>query len=314
MSEASVHSVERVLRETAVQAAWTQWTSLGGGGLRDSEGAPSSIVDPEALLLLSLYFIPAERRLRDLVRWGAETGAELFSVQRMKTLLDEFPPETSERLPDFAYWAVEAGDKRWRQYAAEDPPSSPGRERKGRDRLTLRTPSSLLLRLRSGIGVGAKADVLGCLLGIRESPATTREVTRAAAYSRATVRGALKGLSRAGFIEEQSGRPARYVAPVRPWMDLLWAGGVRPDDPPSWRHWGSLFAFLAHGHQWARTATDQSEYVMSTRARDVFEAHEKAFEANRIPTPDPDHHPGKEYVHGFARLVDALAQWIPDHL
>jgi hypothetical protein len=68
MSEKTLHSLEERLQEVGAKAAWAQWSSLGAGTPQGGRRA-SSIIDPEALLLLSLYLIPAERRLRDLTRW-----------------------------------------------------------------------------------------------------------------------------------------------------------------------------------------------------------------------------------------------------
>lgn len=313
MSETTLPSIEKTVRDVGVQAVWEQWASLGGGGIPTGDRPPSSIVDPEALLLLSLTLVPAEKRLPDLIRWWAEVGSSLLSVQRTKTLLDDFPAGAEERLPSFAAWAVEAGDKRWRSYESPGAPSSTDRARKGRDEPLLQAPSSLLVRLRAGFGVGAKADVLTYLLGIGEESVPTRTVTEATAYSRATVRGALKDLSRAGFIEKRSGRPARYRAPLGPWGTLLWHE-AQSSTPPRWRHWHVLFAFLAEALQWARQARGQSAYVRSTRARDIFKAHARAFEANRIRAPRPENYEASAYLDAFAETIQVLKEWIPEHL
>ncbi len=326
MSETTPSSIGEGLDEAGIEAVWTQWSALGAGTLQGGSSV-SAMIDPEALLLLSLYLIPKERRLRDLTRWWAEVGSELLSVQRTKTLAEDFPTAAEERLHTYSYWAVEAGDRRWKKYA-ERPEGASGRdahrrERKGPKEPTLRSPSSLLFRLRAGFGVSAKAGVLAFLLGTGEQMATTKKAVQATGYSRATVSGALDDLSRAGFIRKSGGRPAEYRAPAEPWKALLFetepgkseedAGGSTSKGP-KWRYWGQLFAFLARAREWAREAESLSEYMASTRARDLFEEFRWALEANRIQVPLPDRHTGGEYRDGFLQGVKRTTWWIPEHL
>lgn len=318
MSEKTLVDVEERLCAIGVQAAWAQWSALGAGTLHEERPA-SSIIDPEALLLLSLYLIPAERRLRDLTKWWAEVGSDLLSVQRTKTLAKDFPAVTTERIHTYSRWATQAGDKRWRKYAEEEIDTAHERNRKGPDEPKFSSPASLLLRLRAGFGVSAKADVLAFLLGKAGQPSTVRKTVEATGYSRATVSGALEDLSRAAFIDKGSGRPAEYRAPTHSWTALLWRpelenGGGSGTLAPRWRYWGQLFAFLSRAREWAREADSLSEYIASTRARDLSEEFEGAFEANRIHVPSPAQYQGAEYVDGFRKAIEEIARWIPEHL
>lgn len=318
MSEMTLHSVGERLGEAGAQAAWAQWSALGAGTLQGARRA-TSIIDPEALLLLSLCLIPKERRLRDLTRWWAEVGSDLLSVQRTKTLAKDFPSSVEGRLRAYSHWATRAGDKRWKKYASEETTGAFERDRKGPEDPQLRAPASLLLRLRAGFGVNAKADVLAFLLGTSDRAATTNKATEAIAYSRATVSGALDDLSRAGFIAKSSGRPVEYHAPTRLWKALLWGTEgegteARDDPPPQWRYWAQLFAFLTRAREWAREADSGSEYMASTRARDLFEEFEGAFRANRIQVPSPAGRQGTEYLEGFQNAIERIVQWIPEHL
>lgn len=314
-----LRKISRVVREAGVQVAWMQWASLGASALQQTKRSPSSIIDPEALLLLSLQLEPAERRLRDFVYWWAEAGSDLLSVQRTKALLRRFPAGVEERLGGFAYWAVEAGDKRWRRYMPDEAPSIQGRKRKGGRDPRLDSSSSLVLRLRAGFGVSAKADVLAYLLGVDERSASRQETAEATGYSRATVRAALHDLTRARFIQEASGRPARYFAPVRPWSVLLRFDRqqLAPDRAPRWRYWASVFAFLAHVDRWAQErseAENESAYLLSSRARDLFERYESAFERNRIQVPHPETLRGAAYLEGFEETIDMLTDWMLEYV
>ncbi len=326
MSNATVHEIGERVREAGTRAAWRQWARLGASALQGEDRDAQAIIDPEALVLLSLYLEPAERRLRDFVYWWAHVGSELMSVQRTKTLLKRFPPKTETQLGAFARWAVEAGDRRWRRYASDEPEADEergvaSRSGKGADRPRLSASPALVLRLRAGFGVSAKADVLAYLLGIRERAASVQETADATAYSRATVGGVLGDMARAGFIRETGDRSARYFAPVRPWAQLLGfdgrpdgADGATEDRSPVWRYWSGVFAFLAQTDRWARSAEDQSDYLRSSRARDTYIRYQPAFEKNRIDLPRPEAYRGAAYLEGFEETVDALVRWIPEHL
>lgn len=326
MSETTPRSIGEGLDEAGIEAVWAQWSALGAGTLQ--KGSPTSaIVDPEALLLFSLYLIPKEKRLRDLTRWWAEVGSKLLSVQRTKTLAKEFPTAAKERLHEYSYWAMEAGDRRWKKYA-EKPDDASGREPKGPEEPELRSSVSLLLRLRAGFGVSAKADVLAFLLGTSEQAVTAKKAVRATGYSRATISGALEDLSRAGFIRKSDGRPAEYRAPAEPWTALLFQSErfdpesgrseEEADGPtskgPKWRYWGQLFPFLARAREWVREAESLSEYMASTHARDLFEEFRWALEANRIQVPPPTGYKGGDYLDGFLEGVKRITWWIPEHL
>ena len=325
MSDVAARKIGGLAREAGTEAVWRQWASLGASALHGQKDNARAIVDPEALVLMSLYLEPTERRLRDFTRWWAEVGSELLSVQRTKTLLKRFPSEAEERLGMFARWAVESGDKRWRRYVPDGSKAgtsrgSADRGGKGADRPRLHVPPALMLRLRAGFGVSAKADVLTFLLGINEREVSTRETADATAYSRATVGGALGDMARAGFIRETGNRSARYFAPTRPWARLLGFGdrpgagdGTASDEAPAWRYWSGLFAFLAETDRWAQDTDDSSDYVLSSRARDVFERHKPAFERNRIDVPRPKEYRGADYLEGFEETVSTLFEWISDY-
>lgn len=318
MSSKTLHSTGKRIREASTRAVWTQWASLGASALQGSrEEHAASIIDPEALLLFSLYLWDAERRLRDFAYWWAGVGSELVSVQRTKTLMKSFPPEAEERLGTFARWAVDAGDKRWRRFVSDEVPAVPGgRSGKGLEKPRLGAPSALMLRLRAGFGVSAKADVLAYLLGIGEQSASTQETAEATQYSRATVGGALGDMARAGFIQETTGRPARYFAPAHPWAQLLELNGRdgASEDAPAWRYWAGVFAFLAYSDRLAQETGGESDYLVSSRARDLYERYAAALEKSRIQVPQPNSYRGAAYLEGFQEAVRIVADWTERHL
>ncbi len=84
----SVRTLDRIAdeaREAAVTVAWRQWAALGS--MASSGKRARSMVDPEALILLSLALRDHERRLSDVIHQWVVHGVRLLSVQRTKNLL-----------------------------------------------------------------------------------------------------------------------------------------------------------------------------------------------------------------------------------
>src|SRR3972149_8124511 len=95
------------LEESVIEAIWIQWRSLGS--LIDSDRLARTMVDPEALLLVSLTLRHRERRLWDVLASWAKKGSKLFSLQRVKNLLDRFPDLTKDRLGGIVAWGRGGG-------------------------------------------------------------------------------------------------------------------------------------------------------------------------------------------------------------
>src|SRR5262245_45507605 len=106
---ASVHSLE-ALRESAVEACWRQWTTLGASLSRTRGKTARSVVDLEALVLTSLALVTDERRLGDAVAWWAGTASRLVSVQRLRTMARRGPAAAEDLVATFAATASAAGD------------------------------------------------------------------------------------------------------------------------------------------------------------------------------------------------------------
>lgn len=308
----------RVAREAAVDACWSQWAALGSGAVPTAHGRATSIVDPEALVAGSLAFRRAEARLLDLVGWWASTGSRLTSLQRLKTVCDHFPdPVGSEALSLFGRLALDAGDRRWRRHATDEAPAQlrPG---KGPEELYLSDPATLWLRLRAGMGVGAKADVLTFLLGLRGALATVSEIAEATAYTTLTARNATADMALGRLIRKDEGRPTSFFAPARPWHELLELRARERaesslEEMPRWRYWLSLLAFLSHVNHWWQHARGQdkwSDRVLASKARDLIEEHTRTFALNGIPAPAFRDYRGTEFLDAFRQTIQSVADWI----
>jgi len=307
--------IERLAGASAVEACWAQWGALGSPA--SSSGGPhaKAIIDIEALILLSLHLLERERRLLDLVAWWARVGSRLTSVQRVQAVAERFPPDGGQRaLGLFARLATDTGDRRWSRHV--DPATAiPSTREKGPDEPSLLEASTLWLRLRAGFGVGAKADTLAYLLGLRGAWASIRLISFATGYSSVTSRGAASEMALARFVRETSERPAEYSAPVEAWARVL--SVPEAAEPPRWHFWSEVFAFLAGAIAWSASVglpDAPGHHVLASRARDLLEKHHRAFELTRLSVPSPERHRGLEAVDGLLETTRVVSEWVEQNV
>jgi hypothetical protein len=302
MSLPTLSSIAGTLKAALVEASWAQWSAIEGW----AAGKPArSVVDPEALVLTSLWLESEEPRLWRVARVWARGGARYLSVQRMKNLAAHYPKRAQDRLGDFAWECWKEGkDARWRPLARK--PSSAVRER-GRElapSARFEHPAALLLRLRIGLGVGIKADVLAYLLGSAGARRTLREITFATVYHRRAVNRAVEELVVAGFIVALATAPASYRADLGRWEPLLQLG----KSPPIWWEWDAICRFVGALDDAAQATRHQSLFLQASRARDVLEAHYLAFDLNGVPVGEVTAAPGENYLTVLEGDVKAMAE------
>jgi len=312
------------LRSATLDVIWRQWRVLGAGAATrrtQDDHAPQALIDPEALLLVSLAFLPEERRLADLLHdWGAR-NSDLLSVQRAKNLASAYPDEMQGRLLEYLSWFAtiahdEGKDLRWRSVVATAPTSGTAdgspQTRKGKARSTrarLSEDAAIMLRLRLGFGVGVKADLLTYLLARVHEWATVREISEATAYTPAAVRRAAEDLAAARLVEALEGQPASYRVIYEPWRALL---GLK-ERPPRWASWQDRFVFTTAFLQWADAATARplSAYALSTQGREFLERHRSALERDLVVTWSA-HTKIESWQAFLGQAVHDLAGWMEE--
>jgi hypothetical protein len=275
-------ALSATLRSATLDALWRQWSAVGG--MVSARARATSVVDPEALMLMSLALEAVEPRFGNLLADWARLNSELLSVQRIRNLARRFPEGIGERLATFARIAlVEGKDHRWKSIAGTEASLDLGRRHQGKSRATraqLLEPTALLLRLRLVFGVGIKADLIGFLLstdrGERPSIGTIATATN---YTVAAVRKAAQALAEARVIEEEEGARAEYQADRGKWTSLL---GI--ESAPPWRAWSERYIFVAHFLAWARDADARplTSYLLESRGRELLEQHPGAFRWNDV--------------------------------
>jgi hypothetical protein len=314
MSRSIVRSIRLQVRETAAEVAWAQWSALTAVAA-PTEHHPRAMVDPEALVLLSVAFQEHERRLADLVYGLARAGTRLLSVQRMTAITDTYSGRAQDGLRQFAAAAAEAGDHRWHPHAERAADNAPPVRSKSIGTLRLNNGPSLVLRLRAGLGVGLKADVLALLLGLHGASAPLKVMALATGYTTRGLRKAAEEMAVAGFVQQSAETPAAFSADHRAWAEVLHLNrATRPAaraGVPAWRYWSLVFAFLTVVEEWACRAEEGkwSDYVASSRVRDLVQDHAPRLRVAGILLPDPREATGAAYLDDFAAAIDRLAAW-----
>jgi hypothetical protein len=306
MPSATLRKLHKQALECAVNIAWAQWGTVAGFVSRSIR--VQSIIDPEALLLASLYLGSHEARLRRVTAWWAARGARLLSVQRLRNISSHYPSPVHRSMAEFALMAVEDGrDLRWRSIAGKARPK-PARSKDLEATPTLTEPPTLLLRLRLGFGVGIKADVLTFLLGRAGARATIRQIATSTGYYERAVRRAVEEMAAARLLVPARTAPASYSANPDAWSSVL----ELPGDPPLWRYWNENYSFVINLLEWFAAGKDASPYLMSSRARDLMETHGSVLDLHGIDNPMPEDFPGEAYLDPFVetafKLIERLSE------
>jgi hypothetical protein len=309
MSMSKVNDVRNKLQACAADVCARQWSTLGGLSRPTGDQACRAIIDPEALILLSLTARDFDPRLEDRLGWWARVGARHTSVQRMRTLVQAFPVEVGGAWRSFAAAAASHGGASWRAHVKGAPPGRPvrGRARAELDEPTLIEDAALLLRLRLGFGVNAKADILAFLIGNRGKAFPASIMAREFAYADTTIKRAARDMARAGLVRQGPGHPAVYSVSFADWAQLLEFKGLEQNVSP-WQPWSLLFPFIAHAIEWTELAETLSPYLHASRARDLFDAKRDDLDRWGIKLPKPEQHPGEAFGGAFQDLLLRLCQ------
>lgn len=231
---------------------WRQWSQLGVAGAVTTEGR--WLLDPEALLLMTLEAARTDPRLFDEVLDWLLTNGNLIDVQRLRNLLaedKEYPKalllgvasllaehETSAKWsrlstpldqvqsqgeplfllsPDRALPDLQHVDPYFRKAGYLRSPVEP----RGLSRpVPMQAGPCLRLRLRSFLGIGIRVEAILFLLTHPESNAD--EVARAIGYSFPGVQQVLREMADSALIHvRRTGREKRYWLEKERWGDFL---------------------------------------------------------------------------------------------
>lgn len=292
MPEPTAIEVAKELREATLGYLWRQWRAVDA---TVSSGSPARIiVDPEALILMSLWMLEHERRLADVIWSWVNINSALLSIQRLGNLRDSFPPEVSHRLSALAHHRlVEAKDPRWKSLKTNKTEELGERSAKVRAvQPRLNSWATLLLQLRLGLGVGVKADALAFVLGLNPAGsewASVAMIADALGYTPAAVRRAADDLARARFIrsldtaESESAAQRMFSGQAGVWASLLNIGV----NQPGWGFWRERYLFVIDVLAWLDREEHKptGDYARDVAAREILNRHGLALRKDRIVDP-----------------------------
>lgn len=234
------------LRTTTAALLWRQWGALGG--MTNATGS-RRVVDPEALVLGTLALPALEPRAVEVARSWIWHNHDRINVPRLRGLARHFPTATGA-LIELAALADAAGGAPWKQLAGR--PASSQKTTKPRDRAVrtrlVGTPT-LMLTMRMGVGVTARADILTYLIansGMSERWASVSRIATTLGYTVAAVRRAADAMAEADFVEslagvgEGRGRAARmYRVRGNRWNGMLSLSDL------GWSDWQETYRLVA---------------------------------------------------------------------
>jgi hypothetical protein len=310
-----------------VEFVWGQWSQMGI--FAASTGEDPWAADPEALLLLTLEVGRDEPRLFDEVFDWLVVNERLLSVQRLRNFcVDEADralvgatlaaagrlrkrqrfrgeqPSVRETPPQFFYRRLS------HRIVEPDPaflefgflkPLGEFRDRSGSP--DMRAPINFAFRLRSLLGVGARAEVIRVLLGAHAPYYSTGAIAASTGYAKRNVQEALAGLRAAGVIETSMiGNEQRVGVPIEHWGTLL-----EVERLPKHVDWPQIFSALRLLLRWLRDPANEelTEYMLASESRLLLEslAPDLHFAGLRVDLMGP---PGEAYWDHFANVVDSL--------
>lgn len=276
-----------------VAFAWSQWGQMGV--MAPSSRTDEWAADPEALLLLTFEVGREEPRLFDEVLDWLLVNERLVSLHRLRNLAVDEDDRALSRAA--TQWLSE-----WRRKSAQptqselhprqeavplflgekipverpDPAflangflkswNEPAR-RSGHPDLTL--PINFAFRLRSLLGVGARAEVVRVLLTVDAPAMSLQAIAASSGFTKRNVQEAAASLRAAGNATSWNlGNEQRFDLPRERWLHLL-----AIDRPPAHRDWPQFFRALRALLRWLRDPETErlSEYMRASEARVLLE-------------------------------------------
>lgn len=242
----SANNYKRAFCESVLRMLWQQWCALGVAGYAEGQNA-QRVLDPEALVLFSAAFCRYEPRLYDQMACWMVKYSRLLNPVRLKALAEAAAYKDLRSLAYLAALCVEAGDNRWKRAAEEgrqtawaeeerqalfcSPEDASALYSRGEDATALQygflrskfdprnkirqkpdlTPSTLLLRIRSLLGITARAEVILLLM---ETPCNIQQLAERSGFGRSAVKAVLDELALGNLVckvQKKEGKSSIYT-------------------------------------------------------------------------------------------------------
>lgn len=262
----SPSAFRNTVQERLLAMVWRQWSAIGLPGYNDTK--ETRVIDPEALLLLTMTVGRQDMRLFDEVLHWLRVNGALLNVQRLQNLADRSGDVAKAALAAVAdlLTADSSMAPKWRGLASrwslqEELPLFLLRDGRPLPRPEtaddvfqrhglLRAPvayvdgdrpfptrgaASLLLRLRALLGVSLRCEIL-CVLGSVDEVHPSR-LAKSLAMAPRSIQKALAEMVQSGIVQVRVEARRKYYSLAPRILDPL----LRPEGPTQWRNSAPLF-------------------------------------------------------------------------
>ncbi len=216
------------LTQQALALAAGAWAELGVSGWTTTHG--DWAIDPEPLMLFTAWLGDRDPRLRDEATDWCTQNWRLVSRTRLKNLLRVQPADVHDAWGEFAATIEQHAAVNWpgattpRRYTVTGRSTMP----------PLARPSLIWIRLRAMFGVGARSEILRCLLATEGNGGmSVARLAIAAGFTKRNVADECDTLQRAGVLSvRSSGNRFSYSLARRTELEAF--VGELPAIRPSW--------------------------------------------------------------------------------
>ncbi|MGO9083516.1 MAG: hypothetical protein ACLQDY_31585 [Streptosporangiaceae bacterium] len=322
-------------RRGFVEFAWRQWAQVGLSA--NVTGFDRWAIDPEALILFTIEVARRDPRLFDEVLDWLASNRRMLTMQRLRNLAARFPVDP-DLVGAVVAWAEQPassprGPKNQRRQGrcpenvplfstdvlsfvgehdaifAEYGYIRPRVFRSGKSsEPDVRQPANFAFQLRNLFGPGSRSEVMRILLTCAEGPLDAARISDEAGFAKRNVSDTLAGLTASRVVKARwSGNERTFLAYRQKWAALLEVG-PSAEYMPEFVSWVHLFPASLEIMGWLEneTGTTDSEYLISSRARDLIERVTTDLEMVGLATSPGRPLHGAAYLSAFADTVESL--------
>lgn len=235
------HELDRL----ALDLAWSQWAELGvDSAVRRHE---TRAIDLEPLIIFTSTLGFDSRLRANSIEWCI-TNARFASAFRLRNFAEEAGAATRTAFGRFAATVKAYARVPW---PARGDPFTILRKDHHAKTPDLRRPALIQLRLRSFVGVSARAEILKLLLAEPERPQPASALADAAGYGKGSVAQALDSLTHAGIVQVQHSANRLLYRLARPADLARTVQGL----PSSYPRWWPIFTIVEGLREYAHSAS-----------------------------------------------------------
>ena len=84
---------------------------------------------------------------------------------------------------------------------------------------------------------------------------------------------------------------------------------IDPNDPPAWRPWAAMYAFVAALMEWSQRLPAESDLVLASEARDIMSEYGAMLDG-AVRLPRMDQYRGEAFLGRFMNGVKACVEYL----